>query len=83
MTRSTSCNSDKKAIRKKIDAVDRNIVLLLEKRLSFVLELKNLKQRLTDKKREEEILMRISSPYIQEIYRAIFKSAKKMLKHVK
>jgi chorismate mutase len=81
MTRSTFCkNVDKKSIRGKIDLLDCRIVALLEKRMSYVYQLKNLKKTMTDKKREEEILAKIANPFIQEIYRSIFKCSKKMLK---
>jgi chorismate mutase len=81
MTRSTFCNNDrKKEIRDQIDRLDRSLISSLEKRLSFVFELKDCKKRLTDKKREEEILKKIANPYIRMIYQTIFKSSKKMLK---
>ncbi len=84
MTNSICSKSDKKEmIRKKIDALDATIIAALEKRLLLVAALKPLKKKLTDKKREKEILSHISSLQIQEIYRAIFKVSKKMLRQMK
>lgn len=66
-------------IRRKIDALDEEIQKLLLKRLALVKTLHPYKNSITDKKREEEILSKISSPLVQEIYRAIFRSSKKLL----
>lgn len=66
-------------IRLKVDAVDEQIVALLEERFRLVLELKSRKPTLEDPAREKEILNRISSEYVQNIYREIFKNSKKIL----
>jgi chorismate mutase len=78
MTKSIDSKNDKKAkIRKKIDALDKTIITALERRFLLVAALSPLKKKLTDKKREEEILSKIDSALIQDIYRAIFKNSKK------
>ena len=64
-------------IRKEIDKLDDAIIPLLEKRLDLACQTKKLKTCIVDKKREEEILRKISSKYIQDIYRSIFHNSKK------
>jgi chorismate mutase len=64
-------------IRKKIDQIDDQIIPLLTERFALILQLK--KKTLTDVERESEILSKISSPFIQKVYRAIFKNSKKLL----
>ncbi len=66
-------------IRFKIDAVDEQLVALLEERFRLVLELKSLKPTLEDPSREKEILTRISSQYVQNVYREIFSNSKNIL----
>jgi chorismate mutase len=62
-------------IRKDIDAIDDQIIHLLEKRLAIVLSIK--RKTLTDKKREKTILEKIDNTTIQKIYQEIFKQCKK------
>jgi len=64
-------------IRKEIDKLDDEIISLLEKRLDLACQTKKVKTHIVDKGREEEILKRISSKYIQDIYRSIFDNSKK------
>ena len=64
-------------IRKEIDKLDNEIISLLEKRLALASQTKKFKTHIVDKEREEEILQRISSKYIQDIYRSIFDNSKK------
>jgi chorismate mutase len=66
--------------RKQIDKIDKKLVSLLEKRLLLAKELKKEKKKITDKKREKEILEKINSKYIQDIYKYIFKISKKFQK---
>jgi chorismate mutase len=66
--------------RKEIDFIDSKIIKLLEKRLKVVSKIKPFKKKLTDKKREREILEKITSPYIQNIYKSIFKASKQIFK---
>jgi len=64
-------------IRKEIDEIDIEIQDLLEKRFSLVLQALKYKKKVLDKKREEEILNKISSPYIRDIFKTILKTSKK------
>ncbi len=66
-----------KNIRKKIDKIDLEIQNLLEKRLSLCMETLKYKKKILDKKREEEILCKINSPEIREIFKTILKASKK------
>ena len=66
-------------IRKEIDTIDDELIQLLEKRFQLVANLLDQKKSLTDKSREAEILSKTDSPYIQNIYRTIFKNSKQML----
>lgn len=65
--------------RSEIDQLDAQIIALLEKRREQVLLLKQFKDTLTDPLREQEILSKIHSPYIQSIYKKIFQSSKQLL----
>ena len=67
-------------IRDKIDTLDDQIILLLEKRFETIKRLKELKlkKQVEDSSREEEILKKISSKYIQKIYLEIFKNSKEL-----
>ena len=66
-------------IRKKIDTIDDQIIDLLIKRLNLVQKLKPQKKHLTDKLRENKILSKLSSKYLEEIYQTIFEVSKKKL----
>jgi chorismate mutase len=66
-------------IRKEIDLLDRQIIPLLDKRFQLVSQLLGKKKSLTDKPREQEILNKIKSVYVQNIYRSIFRQSKKLL----
>ncbi len=68
-------------IRKKIDKIDDKIIILLEKRLLLAKELKKIKKKIKDKKREDEILSKIKSIFIKDIYKTIFKNSKKVQKN--
>jgi len=65
-------------IRKKIDKIDDKIIDLLKKRFFLTDEIKKYKKELLDKKREEEILSKISSSLIKNIYLSIFENSKKI-----
>ncbi len=77
-----------KKFREKIDIIDKKIIRLLEKRFEIVKKIgvskKKLKLPLTDKKREREILNKISkisttySNQIKHIYTEIIKLSKKI-----
>ena len=62
---------------KEIDKLDDEIISLLEERLALACQAKNFKTHIIDKEREEEILRKISSEYIRDIYRSIFHNSKK------
>jgi len=66
--------------RKQIDKIDDKVILLLEKRLQIAKEIRKFKKKTTDSKREKEILAKIKSEYIQDIYKTIFKNSKKIQK---
>jgi chorismate mutase len=66
-------------IRKEIDRVDQEIIALLTQRFFLVSQLLCKKKRLTEPEREDQILSKIDSPYIQSVYKEIFKSSKKLL----
>lgn len=72
-----------KKIRQEIDIIDDKIIPLLEERLILACKTRKYKKEHLDKTREEEILKKISSPYIKDIYRCIFNSfRKKKLTHL-
>lgn len=66
-------------IRRQIDQIDHQIIQLLMQRFCQVLKLKEKKNQLTDPEREKEILSKIESKYIRNIYKEIFKNSKKAL----
>lgn len=66
-------------IRKEIDQIDDQIILLLTQRFSWVAKLKNKKQILSDLSREAEILSKIHSPNIKNVYLEIFRNSKDLL----
>ena len=53
--------------RRQIDTIDDEIITLLKRRFALVLKLSSEKTRLTDSERENEILSKIDSGYIQNI----------------
>lgn len=65
--------------RSDIDSIDEQIMSLLEKRFKLVLGMKAFKTTLSDEKRENLILSKTSSKYIQNIYKEIFRNSKKLL----
>ncbi|NGX56583.1 MAG: hypothetical protein K1060chlam5_00826 [Candidatus Anoxychlamydiales bacterium] len=67
-----------KKLREEIDKIDNEVIILLEKRFEIVKKIKylKLKERVEDKNREEEILKKISSQYIIDIYKTIFENSK-------
>ena len=69
-----------KEIREKIDAADDQIIKLLEQRISLAIETKKFKVKFEDRKREKEILEKISNPCIKNIYKSIFSNIKKIIK---
>jgi chorismate mutase len=68
-------------IRKKIDEIDNQLILLLEKRIALAIETKKFKVKFEDKDRENLILEKISNPYIKDIYKSIFVTIKKLSKN--
>jgi len=64
--------------RKQIDEIDSKIIPLLEKRLLLAKELRKFKTKTQDSSREDQILKKIKSKYIQDIYLSIFKNSKKI-----
>lgn len=78
-------NKDRENInqsRKKIDQIDKKITQLLEQRLLEAQKIgsakKNQNLPITNRKREQEILEKISNPAIQKIYREILKQSRKL-----
>lgn len=67
-------------LRKQINKIDDKVISLLEKRLEIVKNIKKYKEKITDKNREKEILSKINSVYVKDIYKAIFKNSKKVQK---
>ena len=65
------------SLRKDIDEIDDQIIRLLEKRFSLIEKLAVIKPTLTDENRESEILSKISSKVIREVYRLLFSLSKK------
>ena len=70
---------DIETIRKDIDKIDDAIIHLLTERMVLIEKLKNLKSSIIDKDREDFILSKTDSEPIQEIYKTIFKTSKKIL----
>lgn len=68
-----------KEIREQIDHLDDQIIPLLHQRLEWVCALKDLKTCLTDPEREREILSKIESAPVREIYLSIFRIFKEEL----
>lgn len=66
-------------IRKIIDTVDDQIIPLLQQRFHLIAQLKPYKTSLTDRKREAEILSKISSHWVRAVYRNMFRVAKRFL----
>lgn len=76
------------SLRDKIDGIDAEMVLLLNKRAELALEVRGLKNRkqlpIYDAKREEEILQKVvdsnsgplSAEHLREIYQVILKCMK-------
>jgi shikimate dehydrogenase len=70
------------SLREEIDKLDDEIIFLLDKRFEIVKKIKNLnlKKNIEDKKREEKILSKITSDFIKNIYKEIFKNSKNLQK---
>ena len=66
-------------IRKEIDAVDNQLIPLLEKRFELVSQLKPYKTVMTDPEREVAILSKIESRWIREVYCSLFMLSKRLL----
>ena len=67
-------------LRKEIDAVDAELIPLLEKRFGLVARLLPFKKQLTDSKREEEVLSKSESSSVRALYKEIFLLSKELLK---
>lgn len=67
-------------LREKIDRIDDQIIFLLEKRLNLTKETTKFKKVIFDPERENQILLKISSKYIKDIYKTIFKNSKEVQK---
>ena len=67
-------------LREKIDQIDDQVIPLLEERLKLAKEIKKFKKKgkIFDPKRESQILSKIKSHYIQDIYKTIFKNSKEV-----
>lgn len=69
-------------IRSQINEIDDQIISLLEKRLKLAKETKKHKKKTCDLNRENEILNKINSKYIKDIYKTIFKNSKQIQKEL-
>lgn len=69
---------DLASLRKEINAIDAEIIPLLEKRFSLIEGFCGKKEPVEDLGREEEILSKISSRHAQIVYREIFRNAKEI-----
>ncbi|NGX63055.1 MAG: hypothetical protein KR126chlam6_00461 [Candidatus Anoxychlamydiales bacterium] len=65
-------------LREEIDEIDDQIIDLLERRLNIAKDLIKYKKNVTDITRENEILAKIESEYIKNIYKTIFENSKKV-----
>ena len=65
-------------LREEIDEIDAQIIDLLERRLNISKEIISFKKQVTDLTRENEILAKIESEYIKDIYKTIFENSKKV-----
>ncbi|MBN1914790.1 MAG: chorismate mutase [Parachlamydiales bacterium] len=63
-------------IRSQIDQLDDEIIQLLAKRFILCKKTSKFKKQAEDLEREKKIFTKISSPYIQHIYREIIFQAK-------
>ena len=70
-------------MRKQIDQIDSKVMSLLEKRFRLLPQILTYKNKITDRKREQEILGKTSSAQVKEVYKTIFKSAKKLMRSIK
>lgn len=72
-------------LRKKIDRMDSEIVKLLNKRMEFALRTRKLKQQVTDKPREDEILKKVKKQigllrpeFSEKLYKEIIDESKRL-----
>jgi chorismate mutase len=80
-------NSDLNLIRSRIDILDNKIASLLKERLSLVLELSSIKDRIEDADRENFIIERLTGDcsnqdekdYICSVYEKIFQTGKRLM----
>jgi len=72
-------SEDLAEIRLQINGIDDQIIALLQLRINLVKALKPFKTTLTDQAREDEILSKIESKSIKDIYLAIFEASKREL----
>ncbi len=78
-------------IRKKIDELDDEIIDLLSKRLEFVVETLEKKDKIEDLSREFQIMQKLkgkavnaeTEQYLTEIYKLIFKEGKRIQENIK
>ena len=59
-------------IREAVNAVDDQIIPLLQQRFELIAQMKPYKKTLTDQKRESEILSKIQSYWVREVYQKMF-----------
>jgi len=76
--------------RKKIDEIDQKIVKLLNKRTKLVKKIGEKKQKIVDKKREQQILKNITKEpqdfpvkELEKIYKIIFSTSRKIQKDLR
>ncbi len=72
-------NQEIKKIREKIDAVDEELIPLLETRFAWVAKLAPHKTSITDQKREQEITAKTNSLAVKKVYQQIFSVAKSLM----
>jgi len=77
-----------KEIREKIDKVDAEILILLEKRFKLAITTKTLKKKITDTKRENEVIEGVlksskkkkllNSKFVKKIFKSIISESKRL-----
>lgn len=69
-------------IRKQINKIDENLIILIRQRASKIREIKKIKKNnnleIIDKRREVQILSKLDSEYEKEIFKKIIAESRKM-----
>lgn len=70
-------------LRKEFDAIDAIIIKKLNERFDLLKKIEKHKTSLIDKNRESQILGKIKSEYIQDVYGTVFKNSNKLMKKIR